>query len=99
MALSENSGQTPVAEATVTVLGELGLHARPAAKLARAARQFSSEVMLLLGEHEADATSILDILSLSAVKGSRVLIRCTGQDAGAALIAVSRLVAGGQEER
>ena len=89
----------PVVEATVTVLGELGLHARPAAKIARSAQQFSAEVLLFHGEYEADATSILDILSLSAVKGSRIVVRCKGPDAEAALFAISRLVSGGQEER
>lgn len=66
---------------TVFVRDELGLHARPAAKLAQAAQQYQSRITL---EHEdmiADAKSILDILSLAAGRGASLTLRCTGEDA------------------
>lgn len=78
-------------EVPVRVLDELGLHARPAAKLAQAALQFEAEIQLLTSDASADAKSILDILSLSATKGTNVTIRCTGPDATEAAKAISTL--------
>jgi phosphocarrier protein len=66
---------------SLRVLDDLGLHARPAARVARAARQFNSEVSLCLGEVCADAKSILDLLFLSAPRGACLTLSCTGSDA------------------
>ena len=85
-------------EFVVQVQDELGLHARPAARLARIAQSFVSEVSLsLAGEEDvadrADAKSILDILSLCAPKGASLVLRCTGPDAGQAAEALTHLFA------
>lgn len=65
----------------VCVLNELGLHARPAAKLAQEAQKFSSEILLASGELEVDCKSILDILTLAAGQGCGLEIAATGEDA------------------
>ncbi|MDL2285567.1 HPr family phosphocarrier protein [Desulfovibrio sp. OttesenSCG-928-F07] len=75
--------------ATVTVLDDFGLHARPAASLAKTAQSFECSITLSLGEQCADAKSILDILSLAAARNSTLTISCNGIDAknaGEALI-------------
>lgn len=66
---------------TVLVQGELGLHARPAARLAQTALQFQSRITLEYDDVVADAKSILDILSLAAGRGASLTLRCTGEDA------------------
>jgi phosphocarrier protein len=66
---------------SLRVLDDLGLHARPAARVARTARGFDSEVTLSLGEASADAKSILDLLFLSAPRGACLTLSCTGSDA------------------
>lgn len=58
----------------VTVVNELGLHARSAAKIARIARNAGSAVWLIHGEDKADASSTLDILTLACAKGSRLTL-------------------------
>ncbi len=81
----------PRIEIPVTIHDELGLHARPAARLAQTAQAFAADV-LLLGDHgEADAKSILDILSLAAGHGSRLTLVCAGQDAEQAAAALRSL--------
>lgn len=65
----------------VVIRDELGLHARPAARLAQAAQGFESEILLYGGQGVADAKSILDILSLAAGFGSRLTLECRGEDA------------------
>jgi len=58
----------------VTVVNELGLHARSAAKIAELARHATSKVWVQKNEERADATSILDILTLACEKGSTLTI-------------------------
>ncbi len=58
----------------VTVVNELGLHARSAAKIAELARQATSKVWVQKNEERADARSILDILTLACEKGSKLTI-------------------------
>ena len=59
----------------VTVTNELGLHARPAAMIAKLAMQAASNVWLIKDDEKADASSIIDILSLSGTKDSRITLR------------------------
>lgn len=68
-------------ERTVIIANELGLHARPAGKLAQAAQQFSSDVQLEYDGMTVDAKSILDILTLAAGRGATLNLRCAGKDA------------------
>ncbi len=59
----------------VTVINELGIHARPAAMIAKLAMQAVSSVWLIKNDEEVDATSIIDILSLSGTRDSRITLR------------------------
>jgi phosphocarrier protein len=74
---------------SIRVLDDLGLHARPAARVVQTARRFQSQVTLSLGGASADAKSILDILFLSAPRGSSLTLICTGSDALQAAEALS----------
>ena len=50
------------------------MHARPAARIAQMADQARGEVRLCVGGDKVDATSIIDILTLCAIKGTQILI-------------------------
>jgi phosphocarrier protein len=58
----------------VTIINELGLHARSAAKIADFANDSTSSVWIIRDEQKADASSIVDILTLACEKGSRITI-------------------------
>lgn len=58
----------------VTVVNDLGMHARSAAKIAELARNATSKVWVQKNEDKVDARSILDILTLAAQKGSKLTI-------------------------
>jgi len=79
-----------VAERNVQVTSRLGLHARAAANLVRVASQFQSSLTLqrLDGNAEADAKSILSILSLAASRGTDLRVVAQGFDEQEALDAV-----------
>jgi len=79
-----------VAETKLQVTSRLGLHARAAANLVRVASQFQSSLTLqrLDGNAEADAKSILSILTLAASRGTDLRIIARGVDEEEALNAV-----------
>jgi phosphocarrier protein len=58
----------------VTVVNELGLHARSAAKIARIAQNARSGVWLLRGADKADATSVMDLLTMACEKGTALTL-------------------------
>jgi phosphoenolpyruvate-protein phosphotransferase (PTS system enzyme I) len=79
-----------VAERQIQVTSRLGLHARAAANLVRVAIQFQSSLTLqrLDGNAEADAKSILSILTLAASRGTELRVVAHGVDEQEALDAV-----------
>ncbi|MBU0972874.1 MAG: HPr family phosphocarrier protein [Proteobacteria bacterium] len=62
------------------VINEMGMHARPAAKIAQIAMEAVGEIRLSNGASVVDATSIIDILTLCAIKGSKILIKAESDD-------------------
>ena len=79
-----------MAERTVEVNSRLGLHARAAANLVRVASQFKSKLTLQRPEGgvEADAKSILSILTLAASHGTKLKLVAAGDDEQDALEAI-----------
>jgi phosphocarrier protein len=57
-----------------TIINELGLHARSAAKIAKLAQPAAGPVWVAKGDQKADAASIVDILTLACEKGTRIKI-------------------------
>ncbi|GAA2348124.1 dihydroxyacetone kinase phosphoryl donor subunit DhaM [Saccharopolyspora halophila] len=60
---------------------EVGLHARPAALLARSLNGLQTSVTVVSGDKEADASSVLGVMGLGARKGDRITLRASGPDA------------------
>lgn len=81
----------------MTIVNRLGLHARAAAKLVRAATSFRSTVRLVRLDRStaADAKSILSVLMLAAARGTELKITAEGPDEGPALDALCQLIGGG----
>ena len=69
----------------VTLALPRGLHARPSAKLAQLARLFKANITLITENGEVDAKSMLDIMSLAAQCGEKMMILANGPDAAEAL--------------
>lgn len=59
---------------------EVGLHARPAALLARCLTGLKAQVTVSLGEKSADGESVLGVMGLGARKGDRVTLHAVGAD-------------------
>ena len=81
-----------MAERETTVGPQEGLHARPAAQFVKTAKQFSSEIVVVKGEKEANAKSSLKIMTLGAKKGDHIVIRAEGDDAEEAVDTLVELI-------
>ena len=84
-------------EESVTVVNHLGLHARAAGQLVKLAGQFESRLIVKRpdGNAEAEACSVLDILTLGASIGTVLIIPADGGDEAAAIAAVKQLFESG----
>ncbi len=58
----------------IVITNELGLHARPAAMIAKAVQNAKSNVWISKDQEKIDAASIIDILTLACLKGTTVTI-------------------------
>jgi phosphocarrier protein HPr len=82
-----------VVEREIEIVNRLGLHARAAAKLVHATGAFRSRVTLIRDGDHVDGKSILGILLMAAGQGTKLSVRCEGDDESAALESVATLVA------
>lgn len=81
-----------IAERSVVIRNEKGLHVRPASALAQAAGAFSSKVQLVKGAKAVNAKSPIELLMLAAVVGTPLTIRAEGDDAEKAVDSLARFI-------
>ena len=77
---------------TVTVVNQLGMHARAAAKFVHLAGRFDARVRVARDRREMDGKSIMGILLLAAARGSTITISAEGADEADAVNALVALV-------
>jgi phosphocarrier protein HPr len=70
-----------------------GLHARASAKFVKTVEGFNAEVTVTKDGMSVGGLSIMGLMMLAAGTGSSIEVTATGQDAEAALEALSALVA------
>jgi phosphocarrier protein len=70
---------------TVIVANRQGLHARPAAVLAKAAGRFDARVLVAKGPHQVDAKDVLQLMQLVAEQGDSLRLEASGPEARQAL--------------
>ena len=83
--LPEPAEAAETAEVTVTLTNKIGLHARPAAAVAKAMTGFDAAVTVHFGESTADGRSVLALMALGARGGDEVRVTATGPQAHDAL--------------
>jgi phosphocarrier protein len=80
---------------SVTVVNQLGLHARAAARFVHLATRFQSQIRVGHGARMMDGKSIMGILLLAAARGSTITISAEGHDESDAVDALVALVQSG----
>ena len=77
---------------TVTIVNQLGMHARAAAKFVHLAAKFQSHIKVARDSREMDGKSIMGLLLLAAARGVSIRISAEGADEVEAVAALSNLV-------
>jgi phosphocarrier protein HPr len=80
-------------ERDVKILNKLGIHARPAAEIVKAAGKFKSSITIVRDDLEVNAKSIMGVMMLAAECGATVTLRATGEDADGAVDALAAVIA------
>ena len=83
---------------TVTVRNPSGLHARPAAELARLAGSLASDVVLICGDARVRADSVLSLMAAAITQGTEVTVECSGESAEEDLAVLVDAIAAGLGE-
>jgi len=82
----------------VTVLNQVGLHARPATFFIQKANEFKSSIWVERDERRVNAKSLLGVLSLGIVGGAQIRIIADGSDEELAVNSLFDLVNSGFSE-
>lgn len=77
---------------TVTVENELGLHARAAARIVKVVKKARGDVIIEKDGEYADASSILDILTLNCPRGSTITIKVNSPEDKSVLESIEQLI-------
>jgi phosphocarrier protein HPr len=66
-------------EKEVIVQSDAGVHARPAMMMVRESMKYPCSVKLIKGDVEADCKSIMSVLGLAIVSGTKLIIHADGE--------------------
>lgn len=86
-------------EENVIIPNKLGLHARAAALFTKQAAAFSSRIEVIKDHMKVNGKSIMELLTIAGVKGSRIVIRVEGSDEDQAIESLVSLVKSGFGEK
>ncbi len=79
-------------EKEVTVTSDAGVHARPAMMIVREAMRYPCKVTLIKDEVEADGKSIMSVLGLAILSGTKLKIRAEGDGESEVIDFIIRLI-------
>ena len=75
------------------IINKRGLHARASAKFVQTVERFNADIWVTKGGDTVGGTSIMGLMMLSAGPGTSIVVSAAGPEAGAALDAITELVA------
>ncbi len=79
----------------VVIKNELGLHVRPAGAITKIARDAEQSIWIIDGENRADASSVIDILTLNAKKGNHITLEIESEKDTPILDALANFIESG----
>jgi phosphocarrier protein FPr len=87
-----------VTSAAILIPNPDGLHARPSAVLANAAKRFAADIRIQRGEQQANAKSVVAIMGMEVGHGDRIVLVASGVDAAEAIGALAPMLESGLNE-
>ena len=79
----------------VTIVNEVGLHARPATFFIQKANSYKSSLWIEKDDRRVNAKSLLGVLSMGIVKGTVITIIADGVDEAEAVAGLENLITTG----
>ena len=76
----------------IIVQNEVGLHARPATFFIQKANEFKSLITIARDDRKVNAKSLLGVLSLGIIKGTKVVIEAERPDEQEAVEELNKLI-------
>ena len=77
------------------VVNRLGIHARPAAQIVKAASLYDCSLTLTVENDSVNAKSIMGVMTLAACKGSIIEVTADGDDEDEALHSIIEIIRNG----
>ncbi len=79
-------------ERTITIINNLGLHARAAAKFVTTASEFEADIKVSRNGRTVNGKSIMGMMMLAAAKNTEIVITADGIDENKVLEAIEALI-------
>jgi phosphocarrier protein HPr len=76
----------------ITIVNDLGLHARPAAEFVRQANAFRSKIQLVTAAGKFSALSLIDVMRAKLERGATATLEAVGIDAEEAVERLAKVV-------
>ena len=92
--IDRSDGREPLV-AVLLIVNKKGLHARASAKFVQTVERFDAAVTVTRAGETVGGTSIMGLMMLAAATGTSISVEATGNEAAAALDAISKLVGSG----
>ena len=89
----EDSAPVVTVTREITVVNQLGIHARPAAAFVKLANKFQSDITVEKDGERVNGKSIMGLLMLGAAQGSKLRVTAKGRDAETAIREIEELFA------
>ncbi len=80
-------------EKQLTVINELGIHARVASKVTRCCQAFQSRIEAVKDDKKANLKNVMNVMLLNEKCGGTVVVEFEGEDEEAAALALEQLFA------
>ena len=74
------------------ITDEVGMHARPAGMLVKAAKQYQSKILIEVNGKSAEAGKLMALMALGAKKGQEMKVTVEGADEEAAAAAIEQFL-------
>ena len=87
-----SAAETFRASREITIVNEMGLHARPAAEFVRRANAFRSEIWLATKAGRFSALSLIDVMRANLNRGATATLEAVGVDAEEAVERLAKVV-------
>jgi phosphocarrier protein HPr len=79
-------------ECEVVVTSDAGVHARPAMMIVKEAMKYPCEIKLIKDDVEADCKSIMSVLGLAIISGSRLIVQANGEGEKKAVASIVSMI-------